>query len=408
MRLSCEAITEHNLVPTLSAVAQLRDRALPIARPYVGWALDTAIQIECETPSFVASTFYFGPAKRQAAFSILAELVLGTSAEELASRFRVAAPGVCLAGLSSLAQIGRALVVLRPKAILDCLGPETSPDGLLGVLTRLGVDVAGPPERYRELRQVFASRDLLDRKRARVLTQIEGDLSGERIAIVLALVPDLLHPAIASKLSHASDAARLNGAFAHIQAHCSAATAPAMRHSLGQIGSKSVERWLSEWAARFDRLPDFDLQLPSDGPELSVLGTGSALQDAGRRFRNCLAERIPDVLTGRRVYLEHAPESRHERVVVELRRTSLGWLLEDLHGPSNRRVPKAVASAITIKLARAGVATYTTSGALGPGFKSAAYLLERASWERAYKLLSGLEQEANHPEPLPVAASKAA
>jgi hypothetical protein len=366
------------------------------------------MEIECETPSFLASSFFFGSAKRQATFSVFAELKLGTPAEELASRFRAAAPSICSPGLSALAQIGRAVVVLRPKAILDCLGPEPSPDGLLGVLTRLGVDVAGPPERYRELRRLFASRDLLDRKRVRVLGHIVGDLTGERIAIVLALAPDLLHPAIATKLHRAADAVRLNAALAHIRGHCSTLTGSALRHSIGQIGSKSVERWISEWAARFDRLPDFDLQLPNGGPDLSVLGTGSALQDAGRRFRNCLAERIPDVLTGRRVYLEHAPESRHERVIVELRRTSLGWLLEDLHGPSHRRVPEAVASAITIKLARAGVATYTTSGALGPGFKSAAYLLERASWERAYKLLSGLEQEANRPEPLPVAASKAA
>ncbi len=154
-----------------------------MAKPYgEPWALDAAIDIECETPSFLASTFYFGPAKRQATFSLLSDLHLGTSAEELASRFRAAAPSVGSTKLSAKAQIGRALVVLRPKAILDCLRSESSPDGLLGVLTRLGVDVAGPPERYRELRRVFASRDLLDRKRARVLSQIEGDLTGERIA----------------------------------------------------------------------------------------------------------------------------------------------------------------------------------------------------------------------------------
>ncbi|MBM0204433.1 hypothetical protein JNW90_16045, partial [Micromonospora sp. STR1s_5] len=277
-----------------------------------------------------------------------------------------------------------------------------------GVLTRLGVDVAGPPDLYRELRRLFVSRDPVDRKRARVLGQIEGDLSGERVGIASALAPDLLHPSIATKLDRASLAHTLNEAVAHLRTHCSTATAPALRHSLGQIGSRSVESWLASWAARFDRLPDFNLSLPTDGPELVVLGSGAAIRDAGLRYRNCLSDRIADVLAGSRLYVEHPPGPEHPGVIVELRRTSLGWLLEDLYGPSNRRVPKALAKEIRTKLSRAGIATYSNARERGPGLVAMAQYLERAAWERSYKLPADLVEAGSEPEPVDAVARKAA
>jgi hypothetical protein len=369
--------------PALTAIPKSA-HTVPTVRPYQGWPLEVAVELDCATPSFLAASLYFGPLKRQAFFSVAAELRLGAPAEDLAQRLRDAAPSVCGApGLSPLAQIARALVVLRAKGIIECLCGGSVPDGLTGTLARLKADLAGEPERYRELRRIFLSDDAIERKRAKVLGQMSGALTGAQIEAVLALIPVLLHPAIVSKLKDAADAVRLNHTVTYLQAHCTRATDEGLRYTMAQMRDNSLAQWVQGWANRFDVLPHPPLDLPEGGPDLIVLGSGLAMMDAAQRFSNCLAQKVNDVLMGRLLHVEYRPPAGTKGIaalgaIVELRRVSSGWVVEGIYAPKNRRALPSVKAAILGKLRAAGVMAY--AGAPGDQEQLAA----TAKWLHVY------------------------
>jgi hypothetical protein len=91
-------------------------------------------------------------------------------------------------------------------------------------------------------------------------------------------------------------------------------------------------------------------------PTLIVLDSAAALADAGRRYKNCLATRIFEVVLGANLYVEWRPSTQEPGVIAELRRTNQGFLLEGLHAADNRRVLPHRASIVRDKLAACGVA----------------------------------------------------
>lgn len=323
--------------------------------PFTGWALARVIKLDHDCPGLLAATFCFGVQRRQAVFLVLAAIeALGT--EEIARRFRRSEFAPALRDPESAAVVGHALLALRrPRDLVQVVfGPP--PDGLLGTLGRLGSAPIGEPPAYLELVRLFCSTDPADRRRAKVLGQISGNLLGAQIAVVSVLDPLLLHPALVSTIYEVEQVAVFQQALAYVRARCSGATDDAIRASLGQIkpGSHRGEL-IKAWAARFDRVP-CTLDTRGD-PTLVVLGSGAALADAGRRYENCIADKVDEVILGAYLYVEYRPAVAGEPgVIAELRRTTQGFLLENLYAANNRVVRADRAQVVREKLAGCGVA----------------------------------------------------
>jgi hypothetical protein len=212
----------------------------------------------------------------------------------------------------------------------------------MGTLARLGPDPAIRPAHYARIVSLFASTDPIDRRRVRVLGQIPGKLSTEQILAVSHLDPVLVHRAVVQSIPSPEAARNLNRAVAYLRRHCSAFTDDALRQSLdrwlGQMEKKRFSAWFRRWVERFDKLPDDSLaECLTDQPDLILLTSGRAMLDAARRFENCLASKIPEVLAGRAIYIEHRPIGRaSEGLLAELRWTAHGYLLEGLYGPGHK------------------------------------------------------------------------
>jgi hypothetical protein len=297
---------------------------------------------------------YWGSLKRQVFFLLLSEID-GRDPALVAERLRAAAPGVCHPGLDPLAVIARASVVLRPRDLLKALLVEV-PDGLLGTLARLGPDPISPARfRYHTLLRIFSSSEPADRARARVLRQIGGTLTNEHIGIVVSLDPILLHPGFVTRVSSRETASALTHVVAHIRRVCSTATDATIRESVERIGEMTISQWAGKWMSRFDVLPHTH---PFHGvADFRVLGTGVAMEGAGRehRYANCLRERTTMVALGRNLYVEYLHPDLVTGLIIELRRTTVGWMLEQMHGKKNRRVRLSVALAARERLRALGV-----------------------------------------------------
>lgn len=353
--------------PSRQADPTIWDRRPP-ARPYTGWALDRVVDLDRNNAGLLAASFRFGSQRRQAVFLILGLIeILGI--DEIASHLRSSVITPEFGDATSSTIIGQTILQLRrPRDLVRVIlaGP---PAGLLGALRRLGPDPVGEPRTYYELGRLFLSRDPDDRRRAKVISQISGNLVGDQIRIVSMLDPVLLHPAFVATVYDVRQVAVIHDALSYVRNHCSRATDEAIQASLGRIklgGHRSD--LIKLWAERFDRLPDV-LDTQGD-PTFNVLDSAAALADAGRRFRNCLATKVVESLLGTHLYVEYKPTDPQEPgVIAELRRTNQGYFLEGLYAINNRRVLPHRASFIRDKLAALGVAIL----AHAPGDRDAIY-----------------------------------
>ncbi|MCJ2038140.1 hypothetical protein MKK70_13410 [Methylobacterium sp. E-041] len=324
-------------------------------QPYSGWALDTAIQIDAQVPSFLATSFRWSALRRQVMFLII-DQISRTDTDfdlvEFAGQCGNDRPGI---STNPLGRIGAALTTQRPQHVLRAILGAV-PKGLIGALRRLGLEPATHPECYGTLLRIFASDDAVDRLRVRLIAQSTGPLKFGQIQALAVLDLVLLHPSVFARTRSIADAKTLNAAVAYLRARCRTATDQALRQSLDGIAVKlTVSHWLKRWAERFDRLPDRTSIFETD-PSLHVLDSGPALIDAGRRFGNCLRSKVAEVMTGRYVFVEHRPDLDEPGAIAELRYTSKGYVLDGLYLKNNRTLPQDRAMALRARLACCGVA----------------------------------------------------
>ncbi|SOR27677.1 conserved protein of unknown function [Methylorubrum extorquens] len=385
------------------------DRKHSRPKTYSGWALDRAIILDRACPGLLASTLYFGSARRQALFLALASFDwLGQA--EIAKRFRYALEETDAPGNSDPAVIGRAILLLRrPRNLVRALF-DTVPDGLLGAMQRLGHAPVGAPETYRELQRLFFSTTAPDRHRVKVLGQMSGSLVGAQIEIVSLLDPMLLHPAFVASVNETKQVAELNAALAYVRARCSKATGEAIRSSLARLKPGDHRSTLYKgWTYRFDRLPR-TLDTRGD-PTLVTLGSADALADAGRRYANCLKSKAGEVYVGNYVYIEYRPAAPEPGVIAELRVTTQGFLLEGLYARKNCKVRPERAAAVRRKLAACGVALYDHAPDDGDLVAAAAQVLSQYNFAEPDNTGWGVEFDeapANDLEELETVASEAA
>ncbi len=341
-------------MPLSSTASSFVTRKRPAPRIYSGWALDRAIILDCACPGLLASTLYYGPARRQAAFMAMASCDW-IGQREVANRLRLAASIIDAPGQIDAAIIGQSIMTLRrPRDLIRALFGMV-PDGLIGVMQRLGHDPADEPATYMKLQRLFFSNASDDKRRVKVLSQMSGGLVSDQIEVVSMLDLVLLHPSLVASITEKKQVAELNAALSYIRARCSTATDEAVRASLSRLkpgGHRSILfRW---WAHRFDRLPR-SLDTQGD-PTIVLLETAEQFVSASRRYGNCLKSKIGEVFVGNYVYAEYRPEAPEPGVIAELRVTTRGFVLEGLYAAKNRKVRQERAVAVRRKLAACGVA----------------------------------------------------
>lgn len=321
---------------------------------YHGWALAAIIEFDRITPGLLAASFRFGVKRRQAVFFLLG-LVEVLGLDEVVAHLRQSEHAAEFKNGSSAYILGQALLRLRrPRDLVGAIvsGP---PPGLAGALSRLGNNPCAP-RTYYELARVHLSKNPEDRRRAKVLGQIEGGLVGAQIEILSKLDPVLLHPALVSKLYDVGQVDEIHHGLHLIRRYCSGASDDALHASLKRLRRDGHRTDLvKSWACRFDRLPH---HLDVNGDKtLIVLSSAAEMVAAGRRYKNCLKTKIYEVFLGTCLFVEYHPDQNGASgAIAELRRTNQGFLLHGLYAADNRRVRADRADLIRRKLISCGVA----------------------------------------------------
>jgi hypothetical protein len=326
-------------------------------RPFGGPVLSSTVTIDIHAPGFVSYVLCASNLKRQAIFAALTMLEQGDP-EDLAARLSALAPVHCVVPPHPMARIAQALTVMRARKVLQAVFGEV-PQGMLGMLSRLG-DSPLPQHRfYRLIFEVFSAP--VHRQRAAALLQITGTISPSHIEITRHLDPVLVHSNILNRIS-LSQVDDVNAVLALIRRSVSTATDATLRQSIEQIHPKTrLETFFSRWLKKMDQ-PVTGPQIPDDDPDFTVLATGDAMAALGRRFQNCLSSKIPFVATGRHAYLEwrHVPGA-----IAELHRLSNGqFVLADVHAVLNRQPDPDLVATIRHKLGSLGIPAIETDDEL--------------------------------------------
>lgn len=328
-----------------------------LPREFRGYSLNAACRLEASCPGFLLRLLDASASDliRQAFFAVAAEVDLDKP-EVFLAQIAERAPDV-MVGLEHhdpYAQIARALILLKPRRVIEVLF-GSCPDGLAGAFSRFGGSPLYGPDTYRLAFDLFS--DPARRHRAKVLGQLEGKLRPEHVTVAAGLDDVLVHRNVIERAKPAEIPA-LNS-FVQMIVDLCGATPDLIRESLDALpvagrGARITE-WAQGWVARQVRLP-FDPPIPASDPDLK-LRLGADLVSLGRRFRNCAGHRMGHSFFEQRLIYEWAREG--EQAVIELLRltsdSEVRWLAEGALGPRNRRLEPAMAAAIQAALDRYGI-----------------------------------------------------
>jgi hypothetical protein len=319
-------------------------------------------------PSVLRRSLQFSPLRRQAVFSVLAALDLNRP-NHLAHRLWPLAQADSKHMTTPLRLIGRVLLNARVRDLLNAVHGRVH--GLIGVLTRCGHDHLRIFD-YSSLLVMLQEPRFADH--AKVLRHVPKITSGlidalevlEPLFVILPLVNRLCGKESAEQFMQGLDLLRRVAPDV---------TDTQLLQSLTALpGDTRLSVWLKR---RLAQATTFPVQPPCvDGNEFVVLDSAAKLTDAGRRFSNCLSERVMLCALGRLLYLEH----RTTQTVVELSVLDQGFLLEGLYGPKNASPDTSTILTIRDKL--------TSIGVLMPGrlaqaarFNGVARLTGAVHWE---------------------------
>ncbi len=325
-------------------------------REFRGYALNFAVRLEASSPHLILMLLQASSQRRQAFWAASAAEIDLDHPEVFLAKIRERAPDVLadLGHVDPLAQIARALALMKPRRTLEILY-GSCPDGLLGLFDRFGSQPINGPETYRLAFELFSRPE--HRKRAKVLGQLPGQIRPEHVSIAASLDAVILHRALLER-ARKSEVAALNS-FARTIVDLCDATPELIRESLDAlaVGTTGVrmDEWVQGWLARQVRL-GVDPPIPADDPHLR-LRIGGDLISLGRRFRNCARHRMGGCFAGDRLIYEYSGDS--EVAVIELERLTSGsdvrWMLAGAFRARNRRISASVAQAIQGKLDQFGI-----------------------------------------------------
>lgn len=330
------------------------ERQPHLPRPVLGYALDVAARFESACPHFLLKLMYSSDLVRQS-FNVFASEDIDTQ-QDFLRRVAHHAPDVLLdlEHLDPLAQVARALILLKPRRVVEALF-GSCPDGYLGLLSRLGCDPLPSKETYRAAFELFA--DPRHRQRAKVLGQLAGRIAPEQIAVAASIADVLVHRVVIERCR--PDEVRALNVFANMITDLCNATPTSIRQSLDKlnVGTTGVGmgEWAHGWLARQVRLP-FDPPIPATDSDFKLC-LGVELTSLGRRLRNCAGQRQSYTFLSERLVYEVVGFG--ELAALELLRLTTGtgskWVCEDLRAPRNRRVSPELAAAVQFRLDHYGV-----------------------------------------------------
>lgn len=326
-----------------------------LPREFRGYSLNVAVRLEASLPHFLLRLLYASNVSRQAFFAFAAEINLD-NIDEFVHRLGVHAPDIMneLSHHGPTAQVARALILLKPRRVLEILFGEC-PDGLLGLLSRFGSQPAYGAETYRLAFELFSRPE--NRRRAKVLGQWEGQVRAEHVALAAGLDETLLHPAVLSR-SKPGEIPALNAFVEMITGLCDA-TPALIKESLDAlpviVKGVKMREWAETWMSRQVRL-SVPVPIPDNDPDLRLC-LGAEQISLGRRLRNCAASRMSYAFLCERVLVEWIRPG--EQAVIELAVVHSGserrWEVTQLLGPRNRRAKTAVVTAIRERLDDLGI-----------------------------------------------------
>ena len=347
-------------------------------RAYDDWALTTSILLDKACPGFLADTLCADNLTRQVRFATLAAMDMNAP-EVLADRLHKATNNPNLfSERDPLARIARTLLALRPRAVLQAVY-GSCPDGFLGLLRRLD---ALPVDRdlYQAAHTIFS--DPAHRRRAEILLQMAGPVTGTKLSILSRLDPMLVHKGVVDRVY--GDGVQIEGLHVFlslIRTLCDA-TDEEITQSIDQLAPQAkLTTWAVQWLRRQVRLP-VQPPIPADDCRFQAL-FGEALYECASEFRNCLKGYLANPALGKVLYFRWMGT---KPAVLELEAHSEGrWVLGDMLGPRNTALDTETKADI-----RAALTEHSVLYARGPTMPRPAaaglsYLLELwgVPWEEA-------------------------
>jgi hypothetical protein len=294
-------------------------------------------------PGVLRRCLQFSPLRRQAVFSVLAALDLNRP-HHLAHRLGPLARRDDADLTAPLALIGRVLLNARVRDLLIAVHGRVQ--GLIGVLSRCGHDHLRICD-YSSLLVMLQEPRFADH--AKVLRHVPKITSGLIDALEVLEFPFVIQPLV-SRLCGKESAEQFMQGLDLLRRVAPDVTDTQLLQSLTALpGDTRLSVWLKRWLSRATTFP---VQPPCvDGNEFVVLDSAAKLTDAGRRFSNCLSERVIQCALGRALYLEHPPT----RTILELSPLDRGFLLDGIYAPNNAAPAAATVLAIRDKLTSLGV-----------------------------------------------------
>jgi hypothetical protein len=314
------------------------------------WALKKASLLDSYCPGLLNHLLFASDTKRQAAFTALAALD-PSGPEPLAERMREIAPAECITTLNPLTRVGRALIVSKPRLVLEAVF-GSAPNGLIGVMGRIGSQPFACSLTYALLHDLMSCQE--HRARAKTLLQIAGQITEDAVRIVAGLEPPWLRAEIVCRIRSCAEFEVFRDSLVLIRRLNPCVTDEQLACSLQSLSPRaSISQWVEGWltrASQFVATPPV-----RDEPDFRLLNSGEDMEATARALQNCLRDKVIGAAFGRQAYVLHTPSS----AVAELARLSRNhedlWALESIHGPAHAPVSSGTVVAIIEKLSATGI-----------------------------------------------------
>lgn len=248
-----------------------------------------------------------------------------------------------------VSELGELLASVPAKEVIGRIyGP--TPRGLLRSLGKL------PNHLLRPGAYVNLITLLEEPRAAKVLFHMDG-ISANTIALLTRLDPALRKPRLIALLRVPRAAAIVEFLIEAILRHRSGVSRQAVLASLGSVGTaEGLEKWFCGWIEKTE-FPS----PPWNGNDVCVpLRTIHEMRQTARLMRNCLQAKVVSVISGASYYYLRRGDPLS---VVELVNDRLaGWMVSDMKGMENQRLPLRLASRIRDEFKTAGIGSM-------PGFE---------------------------------------
>ena len=315
--------------------------------PLAGWLLTAFVKLDEDAPGTLLFAMKSGGLWRNAV-----AVALATGALDRPESFLLRAHGELdesEPATSLRAQFAQAICTMKPQQIVEASLDEEVPS-IMGSLRKIGWEPLTTADAYCRLIELLSAKTAEGRMRRRVLEQSGGRLSDDSLQVIQCLDMAILTPLVASQISNAGEAKRLNARLGLIRKMCSDATDEALKASADAMGSRfNSGQFARSWLCRADRLEPLGLPL-DDHPDIIRINPAKA-EEWGRRFRNCIAGYANEMAAGASAFFNIESLT----LIVVLRLTDMGWMLTGVHGPANGRVSRPVLEAVKERLSGLGV-----------------------------------------------------